>query len=164
MIYILTDVFFFLLSIFNRSCGVHIFVTQRPTGACDLPCALDLTQWKTLYLAMYLYLHFTTFALFVTGCPGNSHLSPRKQKKHCRRGSLRSRSIFLPLSNCEKGAGMIDDDRGIESVQPKLVEYHKRQSPLPIKKSNKKKETKTERKKNTRSLSEGRYPQCEYKN
>lgn len=100
-----TDEFFFSLIDLLTNCGVRIFVTQR--GSAGL--ATCLAHWisldeNVLHLAMYLYLHFSIYRSFRYWTSKKFLLiaQKKKEKKHCRRGSSRSRSIFLPLS--ETGA------------------------------------------------------------
>lgn len=65
----------FFFRLFDRF-HIHIRDSKGARRACDLPCALDLTQWKrTLFCILrctstYLPLHTLLYtALFVTGCP-----------------------------------------------------------------------------------------------
>lgn len=106
MIYMLARINSFFFYRLVNNCGVRIFVTQR--GSAGL--ATCLAHWISLDENVLHTLRCTStytllyIALFVTGRPRNSYLSPRKKikEKHCRRGSSRSRSIFLSLSKRER--------------------------------------------------------------
>lgn len=102
------------------------------------------------------YLHTLLYtALFVTGCPRNPHLPPRKITLQPWIYSIVFDPSWIPLRRKGGHAGTINNDREIRNCP---AETHRISQRNAKKKETNKKESQRLKKKNARSLSEGRYP------
>lgn len=108
---------------------------KGPARSVDLPCALDLIQWKCTLFCILRYTSTYTLlctALFVTGYPSDPHPPPKKKKRNTaavvRHFLDHARSFLLPLT----GRKLRRDDRRsreIRSVQSKIRKVSQKAKP-----------------------------------